>query len=61
MNFNQVKCNDNEYECRLSKKCILKSDRCNTNFDCDLKEDEQDCGNLVYFTFCTVFLHTSLL
>lgn len=40
-------CDDNEYKCRLSKQCIELSSRCDGNYNCDQREDELDCCNLL--------------
>ena len=38
-------CEPNEFRCQ-NKKCILKIWRCDGDYDCDDKSDEQDCDRL---------------
>lgn len=37
-------CAKDEYACRKSKKCVLKTARCDGTVDCAQKEDEANCG-----------------
>ncbi|XP_060524589.1 serine protease nudel-like [Cylas formicarius] len=43
---NCVKCNDHEYVCQFTQKCIPAEKRCDGNFDCLQKEDELNCAAL---------------
>lgn len=47
-----MKCNTDEYECRLSKQCVRKELRCDGKFDClNGKEDELDCSKRMEIGF----------
>ncbi|KAI4503887.1 hypothetical protein M0802_001290 [Mischocyttarus mexicanus] len=39
-------CTEDQFLCSRSKTCIPKSKKCDTKFDCPLKEDELDCFTL---------------
>ncbi|XP_043489566.1 serine protease nudel-like [Polistes fuscatus] len=39
-------CSDDQFLCSKSKTCIPMSKKCDTKFDCPLKEDELDCFTL---------------
>ncbi|XP_014616401.1 PREDICTED: serine protease nudel [Polistes canadensis] len=39
-------CSDDQFLCSQSKTCIPMSKKCDTKFDCPLKEDELDCFTL---------------
>ncbi|CAG0918395.1 unnamed protein product [Notodromas monacha] len=36
-------CRQNEFECKLSRRCIRKDEVCNGKTDCPMKEDESNC------------------
>uniref|UniRef100_A0A182FG68 limulus clotting factor C n=2 Tax=Anopheles albimanus TaxID=7167 RepID=A0A182FG68_ANOAL len=65
---NCLKCQANEYACRMSQICIPKVHQCNGVADCPLHEDELDClaltdGQRVYFDAnnLTLFRNTGLV